>query len=143
MVWRDGVDNTLSILPFPLSLLRLSRNTKISDSREEVSAAATIKGCCKDCGFLWSSPFPGCCCTTGSLLFVVEGLDLKLDSCVWEDFLDGSLGVEVHGGGEAMGASLSSFAPFDPVELRKLTLGVGSSLSQVQRGCVPCIPMLS
>ena len=38
LVGRNGVDNTSSILPFPLSLLRLSRNTKISDSREEVSA---------------------------------------------------------------------------------------------------------
>ncbi|MCO5590497.1 hypothetical protein L7F22_044467 [Adiantum nelumboides] len=63
----------------------------------------------------------------GSLLFAVEGLDFKLDSCVWEDFLDGSLGVEVHGGAEAMEASLGSSALCDPVELREFILGVGSS----------------
>ena len=41
--------------------------------------------------------------------------------------MDGSLGVEVCGDGEEMGASLSSSALFDPVELREFTLGVGAS----------------
>ena len=38
-----------------------------------------------------------------------------------------SLGVEVCDGGEAMGASLSGSALFDPVELGEFTLGNGCS----------------
>lgn len=87
LVWRDGVDNKSSILPFPLSLPMLSRNTKISDSREEVSAAATIKGFCKECGFMWSSPLPGYCCNFGSLSMIVEGLGLKLGYWGGEGFV--------------------------------------------------------
>ena len=57
----------------------------------------------------------------------LEGLGIKLDSWVWEDFLADSLGVEVCDGGEAMGAALSGSALFDPVELGEFTLGVGCS----------------
>ena len=42
-------------------------------------------------------------------------------------FWGGSLGVEVCGGGEAMGASLGGSAIFNHVELRGFTLGVGGS----------------
>lgn len=56
----------------------------------------------------------------------MEGLNLKLDSGFWEDFLDASLGIEICSGGEAMGASLGGSTNFDLVELKKCTLGVGN-----------------
>ena len=55
----------------------------------------------------------------------MEDVVFKLGFCVREGFWGGSLGVEVCGGGEAMGASLGGSAIFDPVELREFTLGVG------------------
>ena len=75
----------------------------------------------------------------------LEGLGIKLDSWVWEDFLADSLGVEVCDGGEAMGASLSGSALFDSVELGEFTLGVGCSFesgSKRRRMIAPCIMFL-